>query len=206
VADAFGAERPISAAVWGSLTPLDRYALAKVADRARPERIAAAYAEIVGQTAVSTHVAASGGARMVDVAEKATTHRRAEAESAVTMSAVAFARLAAADVAKGDVLGTARIAGIMAAKKTHALIPLCHPIALTKVTVDLALDSAARAVRITAVAEATDRTGVEMEALVAASVAALTVYDMLKSIDRGMTMGPTELASKSGGRSGDYRR
>ncbi|HVU05147.1 MAG TPA: cyclic pyranopterin monophosphate synthase MoaC [Polyangiaceae bacterium] len=155
---------------------------------------------------MSTHVAASGGARMVDVSEKRTTHRRAEARSLVTMSSAAFARLRAADVAKGDVLGTARIAGIMAAKRTHELIPLCHPIALTKVTVDLELDPVASAVRIATVAEATDRTGVEMEALVAASVAALTVYDMLKSIDRGMTLGPTELASKSGGRSGDYRR
>ena len=143
---------------------------------------------------------------MVDVAEKAPTHRRAVAESTVTMSAAAFERLRAADVAKGDVLGTARLAGIMGAKRTSELIPLCHPVALSKVTVDLELDDAARAVHIVAVAEAIDRTGVEMEALVAASVAGLTVYDMLKGVDRAMVIGPTVLVEKSGGRSGAFSR
>jgi cyclic pyranopterin phosphate synthase len=109
-------------------------------------------------------------------------------------------------VPKGDVLGTARLAGIIAAKKTADLIPLCHPLSLTKVTLELSEDSASSAVRIEARVEAMDRTGVEMEALTAASVAALTIYDMLKAFDRGMQIGPTRLLSKSGGRSGDYAR
>jgi cyclic pyranopterin phosphate synthase len=203
---ALGTERPLSSRVWESLTPLDRYALVKVAEKGASERLAAAYEEIVGQTAVSTHVAASGGARMVDVVEKTATRRRAASRTTVTMNAEAFRRLEAADVAKGDVLGTARVAGIMAAKRTAELIPLCHPLALTKVQVDLELDRTAHAVQIRAVTEALDRTGVEMESLVAASVAALTVYDMLKGIDRAMVIGPTELVEKSGGRSGDFSR
>jgi cyclic pyranopterin phosphate synthase len=122
------------------------------------------------------------------------------------MSKSAFERLSAVDTKKGDVIGTARIAGIMAAKRTPDLIPLCHPIALSKVTVDFELDEASYAVRIVATVEALDRTGVEMESLVAASVAGLTIYDMLKSVDRGMVLGPTELLEKSGGRSGRYTR
>jgi cyclic pyranopterin phosphate synthase len=203
---AFAGEHAVSDAVWGSLSPLDRYALAKVAGRGRRERIQAAYDEIVGHTAVSTHVAAQGGARMVDVGEKVPTLRRAVGRSTVTMSARAFERLHAADVAKGDVLGTARLAGIMGAKRTADLIPLCHPVSLSKVTVDLELDAEARAVHVVATAEAVDRTGVEMEALVAASVAALTIYDMLKSVDRTMVIGPTLLVEKSGGRSGNFSR
>lgn len=206
VRTAFAGEHAISDAVWGSLSPLDRYALAKVAGRGRPERIQAAYDEIVGHTAVSTHVAAEGGARMVDVGEKAPTLRRAVGRSTVTMSVRAFERLQAADVAKGDVVGTARLAGIMGAKRTADLIPLCHPISLSKVTVDLELDAEAQAVHVVATAEAVDRTGVEMEALVAASVAALTIYDMLKGIDRTMVIGPTLLVEKSGGRSGNFSR
>jgi cyclic pyranopterin phosphate synthase len=122
------------------------------------------------------------------------------------MSAEAFQKLRTADVAKGDVLGTARVAGIMGAKRTADLIPLCHPIALSKVTVEFELEEAERAVQVVAIAEAVDRTGVEMEALVAASVAALTIYDMLKGIDRAMVIGPTLLLEKSGGRSGDFSR
>ncbi|MBM4361467.1 MAG: cyclic pyranopterin monophosphate synthase MoaC [Deltaproteobacteria bacterium] len=201
---ALGAERPLSEAVWSSLEPVERYALAKVASRGRPERLMAAYAEIVGHTAVSTHLAPSGGVRMVDVGEKPTTERRAVATSEIRMSPEALARLARADVPKGDVLGAARIAGILAAKRTPELIPLCHHVALTRVEVSLVLDAEGGTVLVEATAEAADRTGVEMEALVAASVAALTVYDMMKSLDRAMVIGPTRLRAKSGGRSGDF--
>jgi cyclic pyranopterin phosphate synthase len=203
---ALGPERSLSPAVWSSLSALDRFALAKVVDRGRADRIAAAYAEIVGDSAISTHLSPRGGVRMVDVSEKPLTLRSAVAESAVRMNAEAFTRLSRSDAPKGDVLGTARLAGIMAAKRTSELVPLCHPVALTHLAVELALDEGARVVRITATAEAYDRTGVEMEALVAASAAALTVYDMLKAFDRGIEIGPTRLRSKSGGRSGDYER
>jgi molybdenum cofactor biosynthesis protein MoaC len=121
------------------------------------------------------------------------------------MNAEAFGRLERADAPKGDVLGTARIAGIQAAKRTSDLIPLCHPLSLTRVDLNLSLDARAQTVDISARVEALDRTGVEMEALTAASIAALTVYDMLKAFDRGMQIGPTSLAAKSGGRS-DFRK
>jgi cyclic pyranopterin phosphate synthase len=204
VREAFGREMPISDAVWAQLSPLDRYALAKVAARSRPERLRAAYDEIIGTTAVSTHLGARGGARMVDVGQKAPTLRRAVSRTEVTMNAEAFERLRSNEVAKGDVLGVARVAGIMAAKRTSELIPLCHPLSLSKLAVDFELDESARAVRVAATVEAFDRTGVEMESLVAVSVAALTIYDMLKSVDRGIVIGPTRLVEKSGGRSGDY--
>ncbi|HET7541048.1 MAG TPA: cyclic pyranopterin monophosphate synthase MoaC [Polyangiaceae bacterium] len=155
---------------------------------------------------MSTHLSPAGGARMVDVAQKAASHRHALAESCVSMNAEAFARVKSATVPKGDVLGTARLAGIMAAKRTAELIPLCHPLALTKLELTLELDDAARAIAVRAVVEAFDRTGVEMEALTAVSVAALTVYDMLKGIDRAMEIGPTRLLAKSGGRTGDFKR
>ncbi len=201
-----GPARRLSLGVWSSLGPLDRYAFAKIAEKGRTDRAAEAYAEIIGQTAVSTHLGASGGARMVGVGEKPVTVRTAVGRSVVTMSETAFRKLESADVGKGDVLGTARIAGILAAKRTPELIPLCHHVALTRVSVELELEPATWSVRILATAEAVDRTGVEMEALVAASVAALTVYDMLKSSDRGMVIGPTELVWKSGGRTGDFER
>ena len=204
--NALGAGRPISQALWNALSPLDRYALVKVAARSKPERIDAAYLEIVGHSALSTHLAPGGGARMVDVAQKPASLRRAVAESRISMNADAFARVKTASVPKGDVLGTARLAGIMAAKRTAELIPLCHPLALTKLDLALELDDAASAIRVRATVEAFDRTGVEMEALTAVSVAALTVYDMLKGIDRSMEIGPTRLISKSGGRSGDFAR
>jgi molybdenum cofactor biosynthesis protein MoaC len=203
---ALGPARALSPAIWASLSALDRFALAKVIDRGRAERIAAAYDEIVGHSAVSTHLAPQGGVRMVDVSEKPPTLRTAVAESQVTMNSDAFTRLARASAPKGDVLGTARLAGIMAAKKTSEIVPLCHPIALTHVSVEIRLDEGLRAVLITTTAEAYDRTGVEMEAMVAASAAALTVYDMLKAFDRAIEIGPTRLRSKSGGRTGDYRR
>ncbi|MEO8906305.1 MAG: cyclic pyranopterin monophosphate synthase MoaC [Polyangiaceae bacterium] len=161
---------------------------------------------MVGHSALSTHLGPAGGARMVDVSQKVASHRHAVAETRVTMNADAFARVQSATVPKGDVLGTARLAGIMAAKRTAELIPLCHPLSLTKVEVALELDAAANAITLRATVEAFDRTGVEMEALTAVSVAALTVYDMLKGIDRGMEIGPTRLLAKSGGRTGDFKR
>jgi cyclic pyranopterin phosphate synthase len=203
---AFGPARPISRALWQGLSPLDRYALFKVASRGNSERAQAAYAEIVGHSALSTHLGPAGGTRMIDVAQKAASLRQAVAETRVTMSADAFARVKSATVPKGDVLGTARLAGIMAAKRTSELIPLCHPLSLTKVELSLELDDAASAISVRATVEAFDRTGVEMEALTAVSVAALTVYDMLKGIDRAMEIGPTRLVAKSGGRSGDFTR
>jgi cyclic pyranopterin phosphate synthase len=206
VRGAFGPERPLTDTVWASLAPLDRYVLRKVATRENSERLGAAYAEIVGSSAVSTHLGPNGGARMVNVADKVKTLRSAVARSTVSMSPDAFEKLRTATVAKGDVLGTARVAAIMGAKRTADLIPLCHPVALSKVTVDFELDTGEHAVHIVVVAEAIDRTGVEMEALVGASIAALTIYDMLKSSDRAMVMGPTLLVAKSGGRSGDFSR
>jgi cyclic pyranopterin phosphate synthase len=193
-------------ATWAALRPLDRYALAKVVSRGRPERTARAYDEIVGASALTPHLGPDGAARMVDVGEKPVTQRRATARSRVVMNREAWARLESSTAPKGDVLATARLAGIMAAKRTHELVPLCHPLHLTRIDVALDLDSTNSAVAIEASVEARDRTGVEMEALVAASVAALTVYDMLKAFDRSMTIGPTELVAKSGGRSGDFRR
>ncbi len=206
VVEAFAPVGGLAPAVWFGLSALDRYTLAKVAARPRPDRIAAAYREIVGATALSTHLRPTGEVRMVDVAPKDPTQRRAVAESLVRMDAAAFERIASATAGKGDVLSTARIAGIMAAKRTPELIPLCHGIAITKAHVDLALDADDRTVRIVATIESFDRTGVEMEAMVAASVAALTVYDMLKAYDRAMEVGPTRLLEKSGGRSGTFRR
>lgn len=202
---AYGTERPIPDAAWAALHPLERYALHKVAGRGRPERLELAYREIIGASALSSHLEPAGGARMVDVGHKAASLRVATAESHVVMNAEAFERLRTHTVPKGDVLSTARLAGIMAAKKTADWIPLCHPLSLTKISVELSLDESIGGVRIQTVVEAHDRTGVEMEALVASSAAALTVYDMLKSFDRGMAIGPTRLLQKSGGRSGDFR-
>lgn len=206
VTTAFGAERPIASATWSALSALDRYALAKVAARGRADRIARAYEEIVGASALTPHLGPDGAARMVGVGDKPVTRRSATARSRVVMNTEAWTRLASSTAPKGDVLATARLAGILAAKRTHELIPLCHPLRLTRIDVQLSLDEASSALAIEAGVEAQDRTGVEMEALVAASVAALTVYDMLKAFDRSMLIGPTELVAKSGGRSGDYRR
>jgi cyclic pyranopterin phosphate synthase len=147
-----------------------------------------------------------GEARMVDVGQKPATARTAIAAGRVKMSAATAERLAAGDVPKGDVLAVARLAGISAAKRTDELIPLCHRVALTGVDVDLRLDRPRATVEVTATARAFDRTGVEMEALVAASVAALTIYDMLKGIDRGIRITDVELLEKAGGRSGTWRR
>ena len=152
-----------------------------------------------------THFDERGSARMVDIASKDETRRVATAAGAIRMKPSTFATIAAGTAKKGDVLGVARIAAIQAAKKTSELIPLCHPIALTSVAVDFALDKAGSRVECRATAECTGRTGVEMEALTAVHVALLTIYDMCKAVDRGMTMGDIRLLEKSGGKSGRYK-
>ncbi|MEX4008001.1 cyclic pyranopterin monophosphate synthase MoaC [Neoaquamicrobium sediminum] len=152
-----------------------------------------------------THLGASGEANMVDVGGKQETERTAVAQGAVTMQPSTLAMILAGDAKKGDVLGTARIAGIMAAKRTHELIPLCHPLLLTKVSVEIEPDDNLPGLRVTALARVTGKTGVEMEALTAASVACLTIYDMAKAADRAMTISDIRVVEKSGGKSGDYR-
>jgi cyclic pyranopterin phosphate synthase len=152
-----------------------------------------------------THLDSSGEANMVDVGAKAETERVAVAEGTVTMRPETLRTILAGDAKKGDVIGTARIAGIMAAKRTHELIPLCHPLLLTKVSVDIKPDETLPGLRITATAHVTGKTGVEMEALTAVSVACLTIYDMAKAIDRGMALGGIRLVEKSGGKSGTYK-
>ena len=153
-----------------------------------------------------THLDAAGTARMVDVGAKPITERVAVARAAVRCDAATYALVAAGQAAKGDVLGVARVAGIMAAKRTPELIPLCHPLPLSSVDVELTLDPALPGVRIEATARCTARTGVEMEALTAAAVAALTVIDMAKASDRWMTVESLGLVAKSGGRSGPVTR
>jgi cyclic pyranopterin phosphate synthase len=153
-----------------------------------------------------THTDAEGRARMVDVGDKAETARSATAEGAITMSSDALTAIESNALSKGDALATARIAGILAAKRTAELIPLCHPIALTDVGVDFELDHSLPGVRVRAWASTRGRTGVEMEALTAVSVSLLTIYDMAKSIDREMKIVDVRVTAKSGGRSGDWKR
>ena len=153
-----------------------------------------------------SHLNDRGEAHMVDVGEKAITERRAVAESFVRMNDAALALLAPNANAKGDVFATARIAGIQAAKQCSQLIPLCHPLALTHVSVELQLDAERGGVAVRASCALKGRTGVEMEALTAASVAALTLFDMCKSADKAMVIGPTQLLEKAGGRSGHWQR
>jgi cyclic pyranopterin phosphate synthase len=153
-----------------------------------------------------THVSGSGEASIVDVSAKPSTHRAARATGTIQMNPSTLAAIVTANVKKGDVLGVARLAGIMAAKQTAALIPLCHPLFLTDVQVALEPDETLPGVRAEATVQTTGPTGVEMEALVAVSVALLTVYDMAKALDRGMTISDISLAEKSGGASGTYAR
>jgi len=151
-----------------------------------------------------THFDERGAARMVDVGAKDETHRVAVAEGAIAMKPETLALVASGTAKKGDVLGVARIAAIQAAKRTSELIPLCHPVPLTSVSVDFALDEASSSVRCRVSAECTARTGVEMEALTAVTVALLTIYDMCKAVDRGMTVSQVRLVEKSGGKSGTF--
>jgi len=158
----------------------------------------------MGEDGGFSHLDAEGRARMVDVGDKDETWRRAVARAKVTMSSETVAALSEGVVPKGDVLAVARLAGIQAAKRTSELVPLCHPVSLTSVTVDLSLGGAS--VEVEASAETVGRTGVEMEALTACAIAALTVYDMCKSLDRSITIEGLALWEKSGGRSGHWRR
>ena len=153
-----------------------------------------------------THLDASGRASMVDVSDKPATERRAVATAVVRVTPQTAAKVKAGDAPKGDVIGVARIAGIQAAKRTSELIPLCHPLSLSYVGVEGEIDAEAGEITLTAEARTTGPTGVEMEALTAASVAALTVYDMVKGIERGAEIGSVTLQAKSGGRSGDWQR
>ncbi len=151
-----------------------------------------------------THIDERGNARMVDIGGKVDTERVAVAGGRVTLSAEAYDLFRSGEIAKGDVLGVARVAGIMAAKKTPELIPLAHPLMLTRVTIDFDRDDDSCSILIRAAVATTGRTGVEMEALTAASVAALTIYDMCKAIDKGIVLDNLRLLRKSGGKSGDY--
>jgi cyclic pyranopterin phosphate synthase len=152
-----------------------------------------------------THLDDKGAARMVDVSDKQATQREARAEGFVAMLPATLALVEAGEAKKGDVLAAARIAGIMAAKRTHELIPLCHPLAITKASVDFELSRDPAGIRVTAEVKVAGQTGVEMEALTAVAVACLTVYDMLKAADKAMTIGGIRLLGKTGGRSGTYR-
>jgi cyclic pyranopterin phosphate synthase len=151
-----------------------------------------------------THFDQTGNAAMVDVSDKAVTARTATARVRVVMAAATLAMIQQGSAKKGDVLGVARLAGIMAAKRTADLIPLCHPLPISAVKVDLETDAAANAVEIIATVRTTGRTGVEMEALTAASVAALTVYDMCKAVDRSMRIDGLRVTHKDGGKSGEF--
>ncbi len=153
-----------------------------------------------------THFDAKGDAHMVDVSDKDITSRIAVAEGHIKMQRETFDIITEGRAKKGDVLGVARLAGIMAAKRTADLIPLCHPLPITKVSVDLEPDETLPGIRITATVQAVDRTGVEMEALTAVSVAALTIYDMCKAVDRGMRIANVQLEEKLGGKSGHWKR
>ena len=152
-----------------------------------------------------THLDSEGRADMVDVGDKSVTIRTARASGSVIMEREALATILAGNARKGDVIGTARIAGIMAAKRTHEIIPLCHPLLLTLVSVDISADHDLPGLRVAATARVEGKTGVEMEALTAVSAACLTIYDMAKAIDRRMRIAEIRLEEKTGGRSGDYR-
>jgi cyclic pyranopterin phosphate synthase len=152
-----------------------------------------------------SHINEAGDAVMVDVSDKAVTHRAARAEGFVAMAPETLALVTTGEAKKGDVLAAARLAGIMAAKRTHELIPLCHPLAITKATVDFDMRADPTGIAVAAEVKVTGQTGVEMEALTAVSVACLTIYDMLKAADRGMVIGPIQLIEKTGGRSGVWR-
>ena len=152
-----------------------------------------------------SHINAAGEAHMVDVGDKAETARSATAEGHVRMASETLEVIRTGNAMKGDVIAAARIAGIMAAKQTSSLIPLCHPLMLTKVTVDIEEDAELPGLRVTATAKLTGKTGVEMEALTAVSVACLTIYDMAKAVDKAMEIGGVRLIEKTGGKSGPYR-
>ena len=156
------------------------------------------------QTPNLTHLDEAGAANMVDVSEKSVTHRIAVARGSVSMRPETLELIRSGNAKKGDVIGTARIAGILAAKKTHELIPLCHPLMLSKVTIDIEADDTLPGLLVTATTKVSGQTGVEMEALTACSLACLTIYDMAKAVDRGMVIGDIRLVEKAGGKSGHW--
>jgi cyclic pyranopterin phosphate synthase len=201
--DALGAGRPLDEGRWQRLGAMDQYALVKCASK--PEKLARAYDEIVRSVSLS-HLTGEGAAHMVDIGAKATTARKAVASARVRTTQEVLAAISGGRAAKGDVLGTARVAGILAAKRTPELIPLCHPVQTTHATVDFEMDLPQGTIVVHATVEAIDRTGVEMEAMTAAAIASLTVYDMIKSADRWATIEAVQLESKSGGKSGAVSR
>ncbi len=153
-----------------------------------------------------SHISASGEAHMVDVGEKSVTQRSATAEGCIVMQPETLALALSGNAKKGDVLGTARLAGIMAAKRTHELIPLCHPLMLSSVSVEIVPDASLPGLRVSAIAKLSGQTGVEMEALTAVTIACLTLYDMLKAVDRFMLIEGIGLTEKTGGKSGHWKR
>ncbi|PVB62719.1 cyclic pyranopterin monophosphate synthase MoaC [Labrenzia sp. 011] len=159
---------------------------------------------MAGQEPTLTHLDETGAANMVDVSEKNVTHRTAVARGSVTMRRETLDLIRSGNAKKGDVIGTARIAGILAAKKTHELIPLCHPLMLSKVSLEFEPDDALPGLIVTATTRVSGQTGVEMEALTACSLACLTIYDMAKAVDRGMVIGDIRLVEKAGGKSGHW--
>jgi cyclic pyranopterin phosphate synthase len=203
LASALGPSRPLDDPRWRGLRALDRYALAKCA--LNQEKLARAYDEIVG-TPVLSHLSTRGEALMVDVGGRPATARRAVASARVRTTRAIVDAIVGGGVAKGDVLALARVAGILAAKRTSELIPLCHPVQTTRVAIDFEADARLGELRVRATVEAVDRTGVEMEAMMAASVASLTVYDMIKSADRWASIDSVRLEAKRGGKSGEVTR
>jgi molybdenum cofactor biosynthesis protein MoaC len=203
---ALGPARPLDDGTWRVLRSVDRYALAKYVGR--PDKLVNAYDEIVGAARLPhlTHLSGAGEAHMVNVGAKSATARRAVATACVRTTRSVIEAIAAGGMAKGDVLAVARVAGLLAAKRTPELIPLCHPVQTTGAAIEFEPDAARGELRVRATVEAFDRTGVEMEAMVAASVASLTVYDMIKSADRWARIDAVQLASKSGGKSGEVTR
>lgn len=200
-----GPSRPLSLERWKTLRSLERYAFRHLARPERRFQACALYDEIFAALQ-PTHLDEKGEARMVDVAGKSPTKRRAIASASVKMEPAILSKITKEGAPKGDALGVARIAGIQAAKRTHELIPLCHTLHLTRVDVHFDLDIPTGTVLISVTAEAMDRTGVEMEALTGASVAALTLYDMVKGMQRDVQIGPIQLERKEGGRSGVWQR
>jgi cyclic pyranopterin phosphate synthase len=201
--NALGPARPLDEARWQGLSALDRYVLFKSSGKA--EKLARAYDEIVRPVSFS-HLTVAGAAHVVDVGSKDAAARRAVASACVLTTREVVEAIAGGRAAKGDVLGAARVAGILAAKRTPELIPLCHPVQTTRADIDFETDAARGRVLVTATVEAVDRTGVEVEALVAAAIASLTVYDMIKSADRWASITSVRLEAKSGGKSGDLTR
>jgi cyclic pyranopterin phosphate synthase len=199
---ALGVGHPLDDRRWRELSSLDRYALAKYATN--PEKLARAYAEIIDITL--THLTGAGEAHMVDVSNKPETMRRAVATARVCTTREVLAAIDSAQLPKGDVLAAARVAGILAAKRVPELVPLCHPVRTTRAAVEFEASPDAGELYVRAIVEAVDRTGVEMEAMTAAAVAALTIYDMIKSADRWATIDTVRLEAKSGGKSGDVAR